>query len=360
MRTHKLIMSSLRPGRALQSASAWCFSQPDIVLFCCAVTLVYCLINSLVPVPYGNLQRSSEIPGGCDDGVEWCICPREVVCSTNLSQMVYLVIARGTIYAFYPLMVLIYITKARNLMAFMQKKVFSVYFDFGDTQHLHAIGGRILEWATWIHVLFHLIRWGVRSEMNLLTQHITGQTGLVAAIVTPLIVWPMAYDRIKKRMSFETRKLLHYLSWVWGLALMFHAPAVHIFWIMGAVMIIYFLDCFVGIYSSSFLVESTIFRRLGNQTFLSFHNPEGFVLDRASYVYIMLPWISKYQWHAFSVFPHPTLENTSSLCMAAIGDWSKELHSRVERPTARPAWICGPFLSPFASGKCFLKSSLHY
>ena len=329
-----------RPPTKLKVVALWCF-------FC----LLYCLITSLTPAPYGARQHTSEIPGGCDDGVESCICPRESICATNISQMIYLIIARGTIYLVYPFVILTFLTKARNLVALLQKKLFSVYINFGDTQWIHATGGRILEVATWIHVVFHLIRWGVRDEMNLLTQHITGQTGLIAAVVTPLIVWPMTYERIKKRMSFETRKSLHYLSWVWGLAMVFHAPPQHIAWIMGTVMIIYFLDCFVGIYSNTFLVESTMFRRLGNQTFLSFTNPEGFQLDRASYVYIMLPWISKYQWHAFSVFPHPTLENTSSLCMAANGDWSKELHSLVARPTARPAWICGPFLSPFASGK---------
>lgn len=318
-------------------------------LFLCFLCLFYCLYANISPAPHGELQPSDEIPGGCDDGVEACICPREAICATNISQMIYLIIAKGTIYFLYPFIIITFLTKARNLVALLQKTIFSVFIDFGDTQWIHSVGGRILGVATWIHVVFHFIRWGARGELSMLTEHITGKTGLVAISLLPLIVWPMAYEPIKKRISFETRKALHYLSWIWGLALVFHAPAVHIFWIMGIVMLIYFLDYFVGLYSRIFLVESTIFRRLGNQTVLSFRNPEGFGFNRASYVYIMLPWISQYQWHAFSVFPHPTEKNTSSLCMAAVGNWTKELHSQVARPTARPAWICGPFLSPFAS-----------
>lgn len=50
-----------------------------------------------------------------------------------------------------------------------------------------------------------------------------------------------------------------------------------------------------------------------------------------------------------SIFPHPTEENTSSLCMAAVGDWTKQLNKSIIRPTVRSAWIMGPYLSPFAT-----------
>ena len=100
-----------------------------------------------------------------------------------------------------------------------------------------------------------------------------------------------------------------------------------------------------------YLIEEPTFRRLGSGTYLVFKNPNGFELQRTGYVVVMLPWIAKYQWHAFSVFPHATEPNTSCVCIGKLGDWSKKLHDEIKRPTSRPVWVSGPFISPFASGK---------
>ena len=35
--------------------------------------------------------------------------------------------------------------------------------------------------------------------------------------------------------------------------------------------------------------------------------------------------------------------------MASAGDWTKQLNQSIIRPTVRPAWIAGPYLSPFAT-----------
>lgn len=344
VRVRRSFAQSLRNAPA---AATFIIANIDIVKFICLLVLIYCLITSLAPVPYGVLESSITAP--CDEGVNRCICPRETICATSVRDMIFLVIARGSIYLVYPFIMLLFLTKARHLSAYLQRNLYSVFFDFEDIHKIHRLGGLVVEIATWIHVLFHLIRWGLRGDIDLLTKHITGRTGLVAIIITPLITWPMKFKFIKDRLSFEYRKSLHYLSWIWGLAMVFHAPAVNIFWVMGSALVVYFIDWLLSTHRYTYLVESTIFRKLGNSTLLSFSNPEGFKLEVASYVLVMLPWLSKTQWHAFSVFPHPEMENTSSVCIAAAGDWTKELHRRIERPTARPAWICGPFLSPFST-----------
>ena len=35
--------------------------------------------------------------------------------------------------------------------------------------------------------------------------------------------------------------------------------------------------------------------------------------------------------------------------MSAVGDWTKSLHAHVQEPTRRPAWISGPFASPYST-----------
>ena len=66
-------------------------------------------------------------------------------------------------------------------------------------------------------------------------------------------------------------------------------------------------------------------------------------------MYINLPWISKIEWHAFSLYKHPTLHNHSSVCVAKVGDWSKELHSKVSMQACRLGWVYGPFPSIFST-----------
>ena len=259
--------------------------------FFCFVSFGVAVITSFGPDPIGVLVPASELENGCD-GIDYCICPREAVCAESVQEIIYLAIARTSIYAVYPFILLLFLSKANHLVTLLQSSVFSVWIDFPDLHHLHVVGGKVVELATWVHVFFHCLRWGIRSEMDLLVNNVTGLTGLVATIVMPFITWPMLSEYLRKRLCFEYRKGLHYLSWVWGLALVFHAPAVNIFYVVGSAMLVYLLNYFLGMYFKTFLVPSTIFRKLDTGVSLSFYNPKGFELKGASYVVVMLPWIS--------------------------------------------------------------------
>lgn len=97
------------------------------------------------------------------------------------------------------------------------------------------------------------------------------------------------------------------------------------------------------------LIESAFFERLGETScIISFENPPGCGKQNSAYVYIMLPWISKYEFHAFTVFPC-TKPNHSSLCISKCGDWTTKLTDTIATPTHKPAFVVGPFLSPFSS-----------
>ena len=52
----------------------------------------------------------------------------------------------------------------------------------------------------------------------------------------------MSSPRLKKKLSYEVRKGLHYLFLVFGVVIAFHAPQMHIGFIMGLVTAIYLLD----------------------------------------------------------------------------------------------------------------------
>ncbi|KAL9183809.1 hypothetical protein ACHAXT_004665 [Thalassiosira profunda] len=311
---------SLRPG-----AKWW----HGVFLFSLAAFLA-CLVTLWAPYPIGArmpTEQVAETPwsSGCKNGLGSCICPRETICADDLLSMIFLTIARASAWFNYPLYMLLFLSKANNLNQFLQKTALRCWINFSDYHRVHSLFGMILLWTT-----------------------TTGVTGLVALLLTPPIVLPMTMPYLKTRMTFEWRKGLHYLSVFWCLALMFHAPS-RIFWLLGVPLFVYVADKIAEGLFKTHLLESAHFQRLGDSSCLiSFENPPGFGRQNSAYVYLMLPWLSRGQFHAFSVFPGKN-PNHSSICITKCGDWTGKLMKAVPAPCHKPAFVVGPFLSPFSS-----------
>ena len=85
-----------------------------------------------------------------------------------------------------------------------------------------------------------------------------------------------------------------------------------------------------------------------------FEHPPGFANRGGGYIYLCIPWLAQAEWHAFSLYEHPTLPNHSTVCIAAVGDWTKNLYSVLSGPSlCRPGWLYGPFPSPFSSAATY-------
>ena len=317
------------------------------------VSLLACVVTLWAPYPYGARMPSAmvaETPwsDGCQ-GLPSCICPRETLCADDLISMVFLTIARSTAWFDYPLYMLLFLSKANNLNNFLQRTALRCWINFSDFHRVHALFGAVVGIESASHSFFHLLRWARRrDDLRLLWTTRTGITGLIAVLLVPFIALPMTVPWLKKRMSYEWRKGLHYLSVLWGAALMCHAPQ-RIFYLVGVPLLVYVADKLAEGLFKTHLVESAHFQRLGESSCLvSFANPPGFGTQNSAYVYLMLPWLSKYQFHAFTVFPSVT-PGHSSLCIDRAGDWTTRLMDAVTNPTHKPAFVVGPFLSPFSS-----------
>ena len=316
------------------------------------VSLLACVVTLWAPYPYGARMPSAmvaETPwsDGCQ-GLPSCICPRETLCADDLISMVFLTIARSTAWFDYPLYMLLFLSKAHNLNNFLQRTALRCWINFSDSHRVHSLFGAVVGIESVSHSFFHLLRWVRRkNDIKLLWTTRTGITGLIAILLTPFITLPMT-PYLKKRMSYEWRKGLHYLSVLWGAALMWHAPE-RIFFLIGIPLCVYATDKLIEGLFKTHLVESAHFQRLGDTSCLiSFKNPSGFGKQNSAYVYLMLPWLSKYQFHAFTVFPS-FKPNHSSVCIDMAGDWTQQVMNAITTPTHKPAFVVGPFLSPFSS-----------
>jgi predicted ferric reductase len=282
-----------------------------------------------------------------------CICLRETICVNNWMSLIFLVFARSSAYFDYTLYMLLFLTKARNLRKWLSCTPISEFINLTDSHNLHVFAGTIVSFEVLSHSFFHLLRWAVNNELRLIWYSQTGYTGLITLCLTPLIAWPMMCRRCKSKVSYETRKVLHYLSIIWGVSICFHAPAMRIFYLIGVPLATYLLDWLYGLLFASYHLPTLQMVRMGKFVEITWKHPVGYVSNGSGYVYLCLPWVSKYEWHVFSVIAHPTKPNHSSICMTCIGDWTKTIHSMLTQPSSRPGWIYGPFPSEFSDANKF-------
>lgn len=74
---------------------------------------------------------------------------------------------------------------------------------------------------------------------------------------------------------------------------------------------------------------------------------------QGGFAYVCLPWIERTQWHAFSLFEHPTEPELRQVFMLKTGDWTKSVHDALQRDTCRPVWVQGPFMSPYNNARFY-------
>jgi predicted ferric reductase len=272
-------------------------------------------------------------------------------------QLFCLGVSRFSAFSSYPVMVLVFLTKCKALCTFFAGSPLIKYINFLRESHeFHVYSGHYIAFDVWLHTLGHLCRWGAQGNIHLLWTSAAGITGLIVVISTPLITFPMLYFR--KSLSYEVRKLLHYLFYVFAIALCWHVPISgipnggFIAPVMGGSILLYTLDSLYVYFFMTESVETTTFSRIPPGMRISMPVSNRFVgnsvAGKAGYCYVNIPWINNYEWHAFSMFEDPNDRNVQQVFIMKNGNWTTKLHDGLGRNTVRPVWIQGPFPSPYS------------
>ena len=317
----------------------------NLALFVCLPCMLYAAVTSFAPAPLGLL----EVRDDCAGNLTRCVCPRETVCARDLVSMLLLAVSRCTAYFDYPLYLVLFLTKLHNIRTFLARTPWSLYLPMHDLHQLHTAAGIVVGVETVVHASCHAARWVNQGNAHFLLTHVTGRSGLIAIAVTPLIVCPMLFPSLKRRFTWEFRRTAHYLAVVWGVAMCFHAPKMHIAYLFGSAVALYLADVLYGSLFNTHRIDNTVFTRIDCGSELTFENPAGYRADGAGYLLLNIPWLNKDEWHPFSVFPHPSLPGHSCICMLNNGDWTRALHKELSAPTTRPVFIAGPYASPYST-----------
>ena len=330
------------------------------------ICIIYICIATFAYQPTGLRNPSTGSIEGADPEITaqgYILDPNgkyRPVVALGTGQMICLACSRISAFSLYPVMVLVFLSKCKATINFLEKSPFSMFM-IKDMHDLHIYCGHYIAFDVWIHTFFHLLRWGLQGNISLLWKDRTGISGLVVIIATPLITFVMMYW--KKQIKYEIRKGLHFLFYAFAIGMCFHVPPAGIpngyvnggfcAYVLGFCITLYSLDALYIIFFMTEQIETTKFNVLPTGVQVTIEVSERFIRNggKGGFGYICLPWVSRFQWHAFSIYQHPTNPKLRQMFIMKTGDWTTEVHAALQRNTSRPVWIRGPFESPYKMGK---------
>ena len=249
---------------------------------------------------------------------------------------------------------IVILTKLRATGTFLARTPLNMFF-IQDSHALHSYCGWVVFVDGTLHSVAHILRWINQGNVGLLFSHRSGLSGLVAFVAVWLIVLPMVL--FKNRVKFEIRKVSHYMFLVMTFALCFHSPpsavpnggfAAYIFSIL---LVWYMLDAFYCTFFMTELIDTTFFHTLSSGVQMTMKVSKRFQSwgEHGGYCYVCFPWVDRWQWHAFSLYENPDKPEERQIFVATLGDWTTRVHELLQRDSVRPAWIQGPFKSPWSN-----------
>ncbi|KAL7532054.1 hypothetical protein ACHAWF_003998 [Thalassiosira exigua] len=328
--------------------------------------VVYILVLTFSFAPLGLRDPATKniidvgSPQNTEDGVILVNGDYRPVVARGTYELVCLGMSRMSAFSLYPVMVLAYLTKCKATLNCLEKTPLSMFKQMDDHK-LHVYCGRFIAVDVWIHTLFHLLRWAHQGNLELLWTSRAGLSGLIAVVATPLISFFMM--SCKTYISYEIRKGLHYLFFLFVTALCFHVPPSgipnggFIAYVLGASIVLYALDSLYVLFFMTERVDPT-FRVMPSGVQMTMRVSPRFRRcgEKGGFGYVCLPWLETgaKQWHAFSLFQDPSDPSIRSVFMLNVGDWTDAVQTELERnDTSRPVWIQGPFVSPYTIARNF-------
>lgn len=145
------------------------------------------------------------------------------IVAQNAFQIICVGITRTTAFFMYPALILVFVTKFRFTLNTFAGNGF-VQWLHQDLRGLHVYCGWMIAINGFLHATFHLLRWSNQGNLNLLWEHWSGRSGLVMFISLLIVCIPMMFRKnLRKLISYQARKSMHYFFVVFAVALSLHS-----------------------------------------------------------------------------------------------------------------------------------------
>ncbi|KAG6555839.1 hypothetical protein Mapa_002480 [Marchantia paleacea] len=147
----------------------------------------------------------------------------------------------------------------------------------------------------------------------------------IIALAAGLLMLATALERVR-RNHFNVFFLTHHLYFVFLLFFLFHCVSQMVYVVTP--ILLFFLDRFIRLVQSRKSVDILSTKVLPSGAIeLKFAKPGNLEYNALSFMYVLVPSISKFEWHPFSVASSP-LDETNQICIyiKPLGSYTKDVH----------------------------------
>ena len=114
----------------------------------------------------GNIIDTND-PNNTNNGVIKINNSYRPIVARGTLELVYLGISRASAFSLYPVMVLVFTSKCKALLNYLEKTPLSMFM-IKNEHKLHTYCGRYIAIDVWVHTIFHLLRWHHQGNIKLL------------------------------------------------------------------------------------------------------------------------------------------------------------------------------------------------
>lgn len=240
----------------------------------------------------------------------------------------------------------------RLFISMLRRTRLARYLALEDSVRFHEVSGHVMFAAAVVHTLAYLCLYGFVSETSIvanLTGSIASVTGCILALIF-VAVWVVALERVRRHFPFEVFYVTHFSGAALVALLLVHSPNYWKWFLIGGTG--YLADRALRFYRMRRPSKILTTRILPSSvTELVIERPSGFTFRAGDFIFLLIPALSRFEWHPFSISSPPERQESFSLHVRTLGDYTKALHHackhwpEIERGVIEPTSDISPRLS---------------
>lgn len=215
----------------------------------------------------------------------------------------------------------------RLFISALRRTSFSRYLALEDSVRFHWVSGHVMFVAAVVHTLAYLVLYGYVSEHSVLHNLMATRASITGWILALIFAgfWVVAIEAVRRRLPFELFYVTHFTGVAIVALLLVHSPNYWKWFLIGGTG--YLLDRALRFYRMRTPSTITAARVLPSSvTELSIARPSGFEYRAGDFVFILIPALSGFEWHPFTISSPPERRDVFTLHIRTLGDFTSALH----------------------------------
>lgn len=215
----------------------------------------------------------------------------------------------------------------RLFISMVRRTRLARYLALEDSIGFHLVAGHVTFGAAVVHTAAYLLIYGLRKDRTLIESLLGSTASMTGCVLIVLfaVMWTMALERVRRRWAFEFFYVTHFLGVLIVAILLIHSPNYWKWFLIGGTG--YLLDRALRFYRMRLPSHLITTRVLPSQvTELVIARPAGFDYRAGDFVFILIPALSRFEWHPFTISSHPERADSLTLHVRTLGDFTGALH----------------------------------